>query len=172
MSRKDEDRILHGLYFFRERIDEEFDVRRDQVLWLTAHSFADGVRWCRDGLLQNVDCGAIPDDLCHKLLASQCELPLRYLEHRRLIKLDRTHLEALRVAVTFAGADRALRLHSRLGRMDVWYQERKNGFVGLMTTVAVSLVTALLVVLVTERLYKVFAEQTRVIYEAEPKPTP
>ena len=169
MSRKDEDRILHGLYFFRERLDDEFEVSRDQVLWLTAHSFADGARWCRDGTLQNVDCEAIPAELCHKLLASKCELPLRYLEHRRLIKLDRRHPRILRVAITFAGADRALRLHSRLGRMDVWYQERKNGFVGLVTTVAVSAITALLVVLVTERLYKVFAEQTRVIYEAEPR---
>jgi hypothetical protein len=56
--------------------------------------------------------------------------------------------------------------------MDVWYQERKDGFFGIVMTVAVSIITALLTVVVTERMYRSFAEPPRIIYEVDPKPTP
>ena len=81
--------------------------------------------------------------------AEQLELPLRYLQYRRLIKYTPRSDATLSIAVTFAGADRAIRLHTRRGRMDLWYREHKDGILGLATTVAVSLVTALIVVLLT-----------------------
>src|ERR1700730_16942840 len=37
MSRDDEDRILHGLYYYRESIDEEVPVTSEQMLWLAMH---------------------------------------------------------------------------------------------------------------------------------------
>ena len=172
LSRKDEDRILHGLYYYQETIDDEFTVTRDQILWLAAHSYADGSHWHRDGVLQEVDSSVIPSEFRYKLLRSKFELPLRYLHHRRLIKLSKATDDIVGVEVTFAGADRAIRLHTRLGRMDVWYQERKEGFVGLIVTVAVSIITALITVVLTERMYRSFAEPPRIIYEVEPKPVP
>lgn len=170
MSRKDEDRILHGLYYYRESIDREFTVTCDQVLWLAAHSYGDGANWFKGEDLQSFDSSVIPAELRQKLLMSKFELPLRYLHYRRLIKLTQAGDEIVDVAVTFAGADRAMRLHTRLGRMEVWYQEHKDGFLGIVTTIAVSLITALLTVYVTKRLQKDVAEPPRVIYEAEPKP--
>jgi hypothetical protein len=53
--------------------------------------------------------------------------------------------------VTFAGADRAIRLHSRRGRVDLWYKENKDGIVGLGITVLISFATALLTVLIFTR---------------------
>jgi hypothetical protein len=35
--------------------------------------------------------------------------------------------------------------------MDLWYREHKDGILGMLTTVVVSLVTALVVVLLTKR---------------------
>jgi hypothetical protein len=49
--------------------------------------------------------------------------------------------------VTFAGADRAIRLHTRRGRADLWFRDNKDGVFGFITTVFVSFVTALVVVL-------------------------
>jgi hypothetical protein len=169
MSRKDEDRILHGLHYYRESIDEEFTVTCDQILWLAAHSYADGADWYDSEDFQSFDSSVIPIELRKKLLMSKFELPLRYLHYRRLIKLVRIGEETMDVAVTFAGADRAMRLHTRSGRMEVWYQEHKDGLFGLVTTVAVSLITALITVYALERLHKSFAEPPRVIDEAEPK---
>jgi hypothetical protein len=172
MTRKDEDRILHGLHYFRESLDEEFTVTSEQILWLAAHSFADGGSWYRDGDLQGFDCSVIPIELRRKLLMSKFELPLRYLHYRRLIKFTPTGDETANVSVTFAGADRAMRLHTRMGRMELWYQEHRDGFLGIVITAAVSFITALAAVAMVEELHRSSTEPTRIIYEAEPRSQP
>ena len=171
MSRKDEDRILHGLHYFRESIDEEFTVTSEQVLWLAAHSYADGSGWYKDGKLEGFDCSMVPVELRKKLLLCKFDLPLRYLQYRRLIKYTPAAEGVVSVAVTFAGADRAMRLHTRLGRMEVWYQEHKDGFFGIVMTILVSLITALCAVALSERLHNL-PEPPRIIYEVNPKPAP
>jgi hypothetical protein len=148
MSREDEDRILHGLYYYRESIDEEFIVDNEQVIWLAMHPLREGDAWNKDDQPQSVDTSAFPADVQSKLLTAKLELPLRYLQYRRLIKYTKKDEATLSVAVTFAGADRAIRLHTRRGRMDLWYREHKDGILGLAATVLVALVTALITVLV------------------------
>jgi hypothetical protein len=148
MSRDDEDRILHGIYYYRENIDEEVQVTGVQLLWLAMHPLRDGETWHKDGALQSVDTSAFPPDIRTKLVTAKLELPLRYLQYRRLIKYARSNDATLSVAVTFAGADRAIRLHTRRGRMDLWYREHKDGMLGLITTVAISMITALITVLI------------------------
>jgi hypothetical protein len=147
LNRADEDRILHGLYYRREAIDEDLQVTGEQILWLAMHPLQEGEAWERDGQLQSLDVGQFPQEIRPKLIAAKLELPLRYLQYRRLIKYvkqaDATHI----VAVTFTGADRAIRLHSRRGRMDLWYKEHKDGIFGLALTVLISFITALLTVL-------------------------
>jgi hypothetical protein len=149
MSRDDEDRILHGLYYYRESIDEDMSVTGEQVLWLTMHPLREGDAWNTDGRLQSVDKAAFPAEIQSKLVTAKLELPLRYLQYRRLIKFTRNSDSTLTLAVTFAGADRAIRLHSRRGRMDLWYREHKEGILGIVTTVLVAFVTALVVVRLT-----------------------
>jgi len=147
MSRDDEDRILHGLYYYRENIDEEVQVSAVQLLWLATHPLRDGEAWHKDGQLQSLDTAVFPAEIRSKLITAKLELPLRYLQYRRLIKYTRLSDATLSVAVTFAGADRAIRLHTRRGRMDLWYREHKDGILGLVTTVAISMITAFLTVL-------------------------
>jgi hypothetical protein len=147
MSRDDEDRILHGLYYYRENVDEEMTVSGEQLLWLAMHPLPEGEAWNKDGELQSVDSSAFPADIRSKLITAKLELPLRYLQYRRLIKYSRDSDGVLCVAVTFAGADRAIRLHTRRGRADLWYREHKDGVLGLVTTILVSIATALITVL-------------------------
>jgi hypothetical protein len=151
LNRADEDRILHGLYYHRQAIDADVDVTGEQILWLAMHPLEEGEAWERDGQLQSLDIEQFPPEIRPKLIAAKLELPLRYLQYRRLIKYvkhrDATHT----LAVTFAGADRAIRLHSRRGRMDLWYKENKDGILGLGLTVLISFVTALFTVLVFTR---------------------
>jgi hypothetical protein len=172
VSRRDEDRILHGLHYYRESLDAEFTVTNEQILWLAAHSYGDGAAWNQGDDLQSFDTSLIPTELRKKLLMSKFEVPLRYLHHRRLIKLTRTGEETADVAVTFAGADRAMRLHTWAGRMELWYQEHRDGFVGLVTTIAVSVVTSLATVYVAHHLQNRPSEPPQVIYEIEPKSQP
>jgi hypothetical protein len=153
MNRADEDRILHGLYFYRENIDEDVQVSSEQLLWLAMHPLREGGAWHSDGKLQSLDTTAFPQVIRAKLLTAKLDLPLRYLQYRRLIKYARRSDGMLYVGVTFAGADRAIRLHSLRGRMDLWYREHKDGVVGILMTVLISAVTALITVLAANRLF-------------------
>lgn len=151
MIRSDEDRILHGLYFYRESIDEEFSVSAEQLLWLAMHPLREAEAWERNGELQHLDTEAFPAEIRVKLLAAKLELPLRYLQYRRLIKYVKNRDGAFTVSVTFAGADRAIRLHSARGRLDLWYREHRDGVVGLGLTILIAFVTALLTILAFAR---------------------
>jgi hypothetical protein len=147
MNRADEDRILHGLYYHREAIDEDLQVTGEQILWLAMHPLQEGEAWEQNGQLQSLDMEQFPAEIRAKLVAAKLELPLRYLQYRRLIKYVKQRDATNIVAVTFAGADRAIRLHSRRGRLDLWYKENKDGLLGLAITALVAFVTALLTVL-------------------------
>jgi hypothetical protein len=166
MSRDDEDRILHGLYFYRESIDEEVQVTGEQILWLAMHPLREGDAWHRDEQLQSLDTSAFPLDVQSKLVTAKLELPLRYLQYRRLITYKKRSDATLLVAVTFAGADRAIRLHTRRGRIDLWYREHKDGILGITTTIFISVATALLTVLATNSFIAHRLEQSRPAYES------
>ena len=154
MSRADEDRILHGLYYYRESIDEDVQVSTEQLLWLAMHPLREGQGWQLQGKLQSLDASEFPDDIRTKLVTAKLELPLRYLQYRRLITYARRSDGMLYAAVTFAGADRAIRLHTRRGRMDLWYREHRDGVVGVSITVLISIITALLTVLALGKILK------------------
>jgi hypothetical protein len=154
MSRDDEDRILHGLYYYRENIDEDVQVSGEQLLWLAMHPLREGEAWHKDGKLQSLDASEFPEEIRAKLITAKLDLPLRYLQYRRLITYARRSDGMFYAAVTFAGADRAIRLHTRRGRMDLWYREHRDGVIGMAITVLISLVTALITVIVTNRILR------------------
>ena len=154
MSRDDEDRILHGLYYYREKIDEDVQVTREQLLWLAMHPMREGEAWNKEGKLQSMDASEFPEEIRSKLITAKLELPLRYLQYRRLITYARRSDGMLYAAVTFAGADRAIRLHTRRGRMDLWYREHRDGIVGMSMTVLISFITALLTVLALTKILR------------------
>jgi hypothetical protein len=154
MSRDDEDRILHGLYYYRENIDENVQVSTEQLLWLAMHPLREADAWDKEGKLQSLDASEFPDEIRAKLITAKIELPLRYLQYRRLITYTRRSDEMVYAAVTFAGADRAIRLHTRRGRMDLWYRERRDGIVGLTITLLVSVITAMITVLAIDKIFR------------------
>ncbi|HSZ10162.1 MAG TPA: hypothetical protein VK794_16585 [Steroidobacteraceae bacterium] len=154
MSRDDEDRILHGLYYYRENIDEDVQVSGEQLLWLAMHPLREGEAWHKDGKLQSLDASEFPEEIRAKLITAKLDLPLRYLQYRRLITYARRSDGMFYAAVTFAGADRAIRLHTRRGRMDLWYREHRDGVIGMGITVLISLVTALITVIVTNKILR------------------
>jgi len=56
--------------------------------------------------------------------------------------------------------------------MEVWYQEHKEGFLGIVITMLVAFATALLAVAVWERLHGSVANPPRIIDEIDPKSGP
>jgi hypothetical protein len=154
MSRDDEDRILHGLYYYRENIDEDVQVTSEQLLWLAMHPLREGEAWNKDGKLQSLDPSEFPEEIRGKLITAKLELPLRYLQYRRLITYARRSDGMLYAAVTFAGADRAIRLHTARGRTDLWYREHRDGIAGVSITILISFITALITILVVNKILR------------------
>ena len=154
MSRADEDRILHGLYYLRESIDEDMVLSGEQILWLATHPLPAGAGWARSGRPQSLDASAFPEEIRSKLLTAKLDLPLRYLQYRRLIKYLKRPDSKFVVAVTFAGADRAIRLHTRRGRLDLAYREHREGLLGISATVLVAFITSVLTVFAVLRLLR------------------
>ena len=110
--------------------------------------------WNEDGKLQSLDPSEFPEEIRGKLLTAKLELPLRYLQYRRLITYARRSDGMLYAAVTFAGADRAIRLHTRRGRMDLWYREHRDGIAGVSITIVISFITALITILVINKILR------------------
>jgi hypothetical protein len=154
MSRDDEDRILHGLYYYRENIDEDVQVTREQLLWLAMHPLREGEAWNKNGQLQSLNPSEFPEEIRGKLITAKLELPLRYLQYRRLITYARRSDGMLYAAVTFAGADRAIRLHTGRGRTDLWYREHRDGIAGVSITILISFITALITILVVNKILR------------------
>jgi hypothetical protein len=65
-----------------------------------------------------------------------------------------------------------MRLHTRIGRMEVWFNEHKDGLLGIATTIAVALVTSLATISVWELHRHNTPDPSRVIYDVGPKATP
>lgn len=137
-----EAKILHGLYYHREMVDEPMPYTAAELNWLAHASWKDGRNWQGpDGKLKASESEG--DDYLAQIRATSAtaQRPLRYLEASGYVNWNGTG--GLRIAVTAKGADVARELDSALGRMDLFYKEHKDGLIWFLATVLVSLITAL-----------------------------
>lgn len=143
---KEEDRVLHGLYYYRELVDEEILCTGSEIHWLMSHTLKDGTHWLKNGRLQTEDRSQPENTTAFRLVTAQQGRPLRYLAARGFITYAHGKPEsALRLTVTYLGADRARKLHTSWGRIELWYQDHKDGIAGLLVAALVAMVISLLV---------------------------
>jgi hypothetical protein len=150
---QDEDRILHGLYYFREMVNEEGINTGSEIPWLARHTFREGAEWHKEGKFQTLDVDQQSNQTHFRLITTEQERPLRYLEAKGLIEYSRPKVSTsmLRVRVTVAGADRARRLHTWFSRKSLWYRDHKDGVAGLLVAAMVAIVVSLLTNWLTHR---------------------
>jgi roadblock/LC7 domain-containing protein len=141
---KKEKRVLHGLYHLNQLSQDEVPFTAYEIAWLIQTPISKGWRWRgEDGKLKSIECDGA--DYLAKI-ATTCaaaERSLSYLQAAGYIKY-RKEDSVFRVAVTGPGSDVARKLHSCLGRLDVLYKSHKDGVLGLIITILVSCITALL----------------------------
>jgi hypothetical protein len=142
---KAEKRVLNGLWFHREMVDERIICTSGEVRWLIAHSFREGRSWFKDGKFQTMEGQEDSRVTRFASLTAEEERPLLYLEKAGFIKWDRALAgsDALKLRVTVEGADYARQLRGPLGRANLWYRGYKDGLLGIVITVLVATVTAL-----------------------------
>jgi len=141
---KEEEKILHGLYFNREIVGEDVPYSPSEINWLIKSSIENGKKWRgKDGKLQSIYNES--DDYLESIGATSAaaQRPLSYLQDAGYIiyKKDSNYF---RIAVTGKGADIARELDTRIGRFNLIYKKNKDGIFWFIATVLVSLITTLL----------------------------
>jgi hypothetical protein len=140
LNTRDEDRILHGLYHWREMINEDVLIKGDEILWLAATP-PDEHRHAEFGSLD-----LIKNRTVHRFraLTADQKRPLDHLEAAGFIKLERQNSSMFVVKVTGPGALRARRYHTWWGRIDLWFRDNKDGPMGLVLPAVIALIVSLL----------------------------
>jgi hypothetical protein len=117
---KEEERILHGLYYHREIVGEEMIYTASEINWLKNTSIPNGRKWKgEDGRLKSIE---IPnEDYLASIAATSAaaKRPLAYLQEKGYITC-KNEGHYFRIAVTVAGADLARELDTR--GLDVAYR--------------------------------------------------
>ncbi|MDP1776178.1 MAG: hypothetical protein Q8K94_06125 [Moraxellaceae bacterium] len=142
---KEEKQVLHGLYFYREMIGEEHSFTEGEIAWLIHTPLPRGRNWQdASGNLKTLSGkGDWPEE--YELAGIRVLRPLTYLNEAGYRVLERRpYAGDLHIAVTRKGADYARALNSWYGRIGVWYVEHKDGIVGLLITILVSALTAII----------------------------
>lgn len=134
--------MLHGLYYHREIVGEALKYSAAEINWLVHTRIPRTRLWVdAEGKLKSKEVSG--DDYLMSIGATsaQSTRPLAYLEEAGFIKYGRM-AGVFKIQVTAKGAEIARQLDSWMGRRELWYSEHRDGVLGLLLTIAVSVITA------------------------------
>lgn len=141
---KEEEQVLHGLYYHREIIGEEVPFTAAEINWLVNTPIPKGREWLGpDGKLKSMESKTDDYLAIINTTSAAAVRPLSYLQASDYITY-RKDSDILRIAVTGSGADLARELNTFWGRANVRYKKHKDGVLWFLATVLVSVVTTLI----------------------------
>ena len=124
---KEEEQILHGLYYHREIVGEELPFTAGEINWLINTPIPKGREWLGpDGKLKSTESNT--DNYLASIGATSAAArrPLAYLHTSGYITY-KSDGGFFRIAVTGAGADLARELNTFWGRANILHRKHKNG---------------------------------------------
>ena len=140
-----EERILHGLWLNRERFSDYIANTHAEVEWLATLTLREGRSWWNGAKCESVDPTAAQRTTTFRDPTREQLTPLRYLlgnDYIRCRSDSSIDSPRLFLGVTTKGVDYARKLDTWSGRLDLRYREHKDGVVGIMVIIAVSVATA------------------------------
>lgn len=158
---KEEKQVLHGIYYLSQCVGQERLFCSSEILWLLKTKVPATRNW-KDAsghpqkCIFNPPTGDYLEDMCRE--DGSAERPLRHLHGAGHIscRFEKDHLFRWKfyISVTADGAHLARQLDTVGGRMNLWYEERKDGIVWLFLTAFVSAVVSVFTALLAARLEK------------------
>jgi len=143
---KEEEQILHGLYYDRQVVGEEMIYAAKEINWLANTPISKGREWRNsDGKCKSIE------EKKEDWLASICATGavalkrLSYLQTSGYITFKKEG-DYFRITVTGSGADLARELDTFWGRRNIQYKKHKDGVLWFIATVLVSLITTLITI--------------------------
>lgn len=144
---KTSDKILLGIFGHLPQLDEDIRFETSELAWIIYHGLDD---WQMDNGWKKIEYSAEkgPNDKSYldKLLRDKSKVAkeLSILQANEFIEFNRSSGFDMHFNVKMLpkGLIRAENLTTRIGRIDLWYSENKNGIFGIVATIIVSIITA------------------------------
>ena len=135
-----------GIYLRDRRVSRVQCYIAEQLYWLAVRPYKSAQQWATMSVLPKHVLEGIDSLEGNWLQLQKVTAIMSHLEGAGLVEVSRPtgHEEIFEVSVTFRGAEYARRLETRLGRLDLWYVEHKDGIAGLGITVIVAALTTLI----------------------------
>ena len=131
-----EAKLLHRLYYHREAILEFYPYGTEELYWAM---YADRkFQWpMSTGELRTKSMLTKPLTNSLQFTRHAVEMAVVYLVEKKYIERD-----GLRLRVTVEGAEVAREMNTRIGRINIWFKNHKDGLFWLVGTSAVSFITS------------------------------
>jgi len=149
-TKKEEAQLLHGIYFAcNQTVGITVPFRSWEILWALHAGIPETARWrLPNGGFKSFESKKDSDGDCLQdltKLRSRVLPSLTYLREAGYVSYESTSAQDMfNIAVTFKGAELARALNTKIGRLNIWCRKNKDGLLGVLITILVSIITAML----------------------------
>lgn len=152
---EDEKKILNGIYRNSEMIDVSIPYDAAELNWLLENELDKATEWRNhNGRFKSSGTKKTEgEDWLSQIskINYKIEKTLSYLKGKEYI--DYTKNDYLfKISITSSGCEVARKLQTQMGRIDLWYQDKKDGIIWLLITT----LTAAIVTVITNLVIKKF----------------
>lgn len=141
-----EKNILQGMYERQPSPNRWLVYSYDEIRWLDRKRRREVKRWIvGDDRLQRYSPHEAYAEGQIVINSHGCVMRwITFLEGKGLIKSAAEELMNIRLSLTAEGVETARQCRSGWGRLELLYQERRNGIAGLLITILISAITSLI----------------------------
>ncbi len=150
-----EKKILNGIFHYNQVVNDAIYYKAAELNWLIENDLNKGNEWKKEGEGFK-SCGDEMNEgeanLCQLgELIHKIEKSLSYLNGKGFIEYKKNR-DSFHINLTATGIDFARKLQTRIGRVNLWYQENKDSVIWLLITIITSMVVTIITALIIEYL--------------------
>jgi hypothetical protein len=151
---QDEKKILNGIYRNYEVIDDSIPYDAAELNWLLENKLDKANEW-RDnnGKFKSIGTKKTKgEDWLSQIskINYKIKKALSYLKGKQYIDYTKNGY-SFKISITSSGCEVARKLQTRRGRIDLWYQDKKDGIIWLLITTLTAAVVTVITNLIIEK---------------------
>ena len=152
---KDEKRLLFGVFKNNDLIGKDIHYKSPELEWLIENPLSKASEW-RDehGKYHVINIGITENGNHLEQTAARdykVEKILSYLRGKNLIEYMKDG-SYFKVSITVQGYEIARKLGSKLGHVDIWYRNNKDGIIWFLITIITSAIVSIIITLIAKNI--------------------
>ncbi len=149
-------KILNGIYINNGLIDDGIVYYIHELNWLINNELDRALEWHKGNGQYNSTGNEISDNsdpiYDNAILNRKILKALTYLKGKHYIDFFEKGSGQYKISVTLEGCEVARKIQTTIGKVDLWYQDKKDGVIWILITVGVSIITTLITVFINNYL--------------------